>query len=177
MDRPGHRRVYGVVPGSARRRREHDRDRRRRDLDTTSTGANPGYPTLAMHRYSASEKGELQHYIDENLRATVPPEGWDDYVKILAGVDRRSAAAPRGAPHQASGRGAASQARMTPRSPRSRSGSGHDRRGQGRMVRRRSRCRRRRACSCSRCTGPDGRSEVQRAIDTLRAKGLTISSG
>ncbi len=51
-------------------------------LDTTAIGANPGFPlVLAQHRYSASEKGELLHYIDEQLRATVPPEGWDDYVK------------------------------------------------------------------------------------------------
>lgn len=51
-------------------------------LDVQTIAANPGFPlNLANHRFSASEKGELTHYVEGDLRATVPPEGWDDYVK------------------------------------------------------------------------------------------------
>jgi len=51
-------------------------------LDVETIGANPGWPlNLAKHRYSASSDGQLQHFIDGELRATVPPEGWDDYVQ------------------------------------------------------------------------------------------------
>jgi len=51
-------------------------------LDTQTIAANPGFPlNLANHRFSASPKGELVHYVEGELRATVPPEGFDDYVK------------------------------------------------------------------------------------------------
>ncbi len=51
-------------------------------LDVQTIAANPGFPiTLGNHRYSASSDGQLLHYIDEQLRATVPPDGWDDFVK------------------------------------------------------------------------------------------------
>lgn len=51
-------------------------------LDTQTIGANPGFPlNLANHRFSATPAGELAHFVDDQLRATVPAEGWDDYVK------------------------------------------------------------------------------------------------
>lgn len=51
-------------------------------LDTTTIAANPGFPlVLANHRFTASDRGELLHFVESDLRATVPPEGWDDYVK------------------------------------------------------------------------------------------------
>jgi hypothetical protein len=44
--------------------------------------ANPGFPlNLANHVFDANDKGELIHLVEGDLRATVPPEGWDDYVK------------------------------------------------------------------------------------------------
>jgi hypothetical protein len=51
-------------------------------LDTVTIAANPGFPiTLANHRFTSNDKGELVHFVETELRATVPPEGWDDYVK------------------------------------------------------------------------------------------------
>jgi hypothetical protein len=51
-------------------------------LDVQTILANPGFPlALANHRFSSSADGQLTHYVDGDLRATVPPEGWDDYVK------------------------------------------------------------------------------------------------
>jgi MinD superfamily P-loop ATPase len=51
-------------------------------MDVQTIGANPGFPlNLANHRFSANNKGELVHYVEGEIRATVPPEGWDDYVK------------------------------------------------------------------------------------------------
>lgn len=51
-------------------------------LDVTTIAANPGFPlALANHRFSSSTAGELLHFVEGDLRATVPPEGWDDYVK------------------------------------------------------------------------------------------------
>lgn len=51
-------------------------------LDVTTIAANPGFPlSLAQHRFHGNEKGELEHFVEGDLRATVPPEGWDDYVK------------------------------------------------------------------------------------------------
>jgi hypothetical protein len=51
-------------------------------LDIQTIAANPGFPlNLANHRFSANEKGELTHFVEGELRATIPPEGWDDYVK------------------------------------------------------------------------------------------------
>jgi hypothetical protein len=51
-------------------------------LDTTYIGANPGFPlNLANHRFTAGPDGQLQHFVDGELRATIPPEGWDSYVK------------------------------------------------------------------------------------------------
>lgn len=33
-----------------------------------------------MHEFKASKDGQLQHFTDDQLRATIPPEGWDDYA-------------------------------------------------------------------------------------------------
>jgi hypothetical protein len=37
--------------------------------------------SFAHHHFSATPDGQLQHAIDGHVRATVPPEGWADYVK------------------------------------------------------------------------------------------------
>lgn len=51
-------------------------------LDVQTIAAGPGFPLkLAQHRFSSNANGELLHFIDDTLSATVPPEGWDDYVK------------------------------------------------------------------------------------------------
>jgi hypothetical protein len=51
-------------------------------MDVQTIGADPGFPLrLANHRFSASADGQLQHFVESELRATVPPEGWDDYLK------------------------------------------------------------------------------------------------
>lgn len=42
---------------------------------------NVDVPRLCYHTFEASEKGELLHLIDNQLRATIPPEGWAEYVK------------------------------------------------------------------------------------------------
>lgn len=42
---------------------------------------NVDVPRLCYHTFEASPRGELLHLIDNNLRATVPPEGWADYCK------------------------------------------------------------------------------------------------
>jgi hypothetical protein len=44
--------------------------------------------TLAHHAFEIDGRGELQHYVDGKLRATVPPEGWDDYAAVHEGADR-----------------------------------------------------------------------------------------
>jgi hypothetical protein len=41
----------------------------------------PPQPSLAMHEFHANAQGCLEHIIDGHLRATVPPEGLDDYVR------------------------------------------------------------------------------------------------
>ena len=41
-----------------------------------------GLPVIALHTFEVSRDGQLVHLIDGNLRATVPPEGWDDYAKM-----------------------------------------------------------------------------------------------
>lgn len=38
-----------------------------------------GRPLMVMHTFCVSLDGQLQHFTDNNLRATVPPEGWADY--------------------------------------------------------------------------------------------------
>lgn len=51
-------------------------------MDVQTIGADAGWPLrLANHRFSASADGQLQHFVEGELRATVPPEGWADYVK------------------------------------------------------------------------------------------------
>lgn len=42
---------------------------------------NVDVPRLCYHTFEASPAGELLHLIDNTLRATIPPEGWADYVK------------------------------------------------------------------------------------------------
>lgn len=41
---------------------------------------NPPPAALAQHEFRASADGELEHYIDGRLRATVPPEGLAGYA-------------------------------------------------------------------------------------------------
>ena len=44
---------------------------------------NPGFPlTLGDHRFMASADGKrLLHFIDGELRADIPPEGFADYLE------------------------------------------------------------------------------------------------
>ena len=37
-------------------------------------------PMWCEHTFAASVDGQLCHFMDGTLRATVPPEGWDDYA-------------------------------------------------------------------------------------------------
>lgn len=39
-----------------------------------------GY-ALMEHRFTAAPDGQLEHYTDGTLRATVPPEGWAGYLE------------------------------------------------------------------------------------------------
>ena len=51
-------------------------------LAVKTIGANAAFPlNLATHVFDGNDKGELVHSVDGELRAVVPPEGWDDYVK------------------------------------------------------------------------------------------------
>jgi hypothetical protein len=46
----------------------------------------PGMPVLLCHTvFDVNAAGELVHYSDGKLRATVPPEGWDDYARAWPG--------------------------------------------------------------------------------------------
>lgn len=38
-------------------------------------------PIVVEHTFDRSRDGQLLHFIDGYLRATVPPEGWADYCK------------------------------------------------------------------------------------------------
>lgn len=38
-------------------------------------------PFIAIHTFEGGNDGQLLHFIDGNLRAAVPPEGWKDYAK------------------------------------------------------------------------------------------------
>lgn len=40
-----------------------------------------GLPMVCIHTFEASADKQLVHLIDGNLRATVPPEGWESYCK------------------------------------------------------------------------------------------------
>lgn len=42
---------------------------------------NVDVPRICYHTFEAGNDGQLLHLIDNCLRATVPPEGWADYVK------------------------------------------------------------------------------------------------
>lgn len=55
-----------------------------------------GMPIMAIHTFEPSSDGQLNHTIDGRLRATVPPEGWAEYVRqwpeagdIIAAMTRR----------------------------------------------------------------------------------------
>lgn len=51
-------------------------------METVTIAPNPGFPlTLGYHMFRASKDKQLEHLIDGELRATVPPEGFADYVK------------------------------------------------------------------------------------------------
>ena len=42
---------------------------------------NGDLPMVAIHVFRDGADGQLEHLIDGKLRATVPPEGWNDYVR------------------------------------------------------------------------------------------------
>jgi hypothetical protein len=39
-----------------------------------------GLPVMVKHRFEKATDGALLHFTDDFLRATVPPEGWDQYA-------------------------------------------------------------------------------------------------
>lgn len=45
-------------------------------FDKTNT-----YPIMVKHRVVPAADGQLEHWMDDKLRAIVPPESWDDYCK------------------------------------------------------------------------------------------------
>lgn len=52
-------------------------------LDIVTPGfdrANGGALLMVEHRFAASNDGQLLHFTNGDLRATVPPEGWADYA-------------------------------------------------------------------------------------------------
>lgn len=51
-------------------------------LPITMPGFDRGLPLrMVMHTFQINANGELEHFTDEQLRATVPPEGWESYVE------------------------------------------------------------------------------------------------
>ena len=40
-----------------------------------------GLPVACYHTFDVSSDKQLLHYINDTLRATVPPEGWEEYAK------------------------------------------------------------------------------------------------
>lgn len=76
--------------------------------EVTYRGFDKGIPPMIVdHRFSATAKGELQHHVDGQLRATVPSEGFQSYAEdypqcqpVLDAVTGRkpAAAAPAAAP-------------------------------------------------------------------------------
>lgn len=40
-----------------------------------------GLPVACYHTFDVSGDKQLLHFINDTLRATVPPEGWEDYCK------------------------------------------------------------------------------------------------
>lgn len=45
-------------------------------FDKTNT-----FPIMVKHTVRPAADGQLEHYMDDKLRATVPPESWDAYCK------------------------------------------------------------------------------------------------
>jgi hypothetical protein len=39
-----------------------------------------GVLTMSRHRFEETPDHQLAHFTDDELRAVVPPEGWDDYL-------------------------------------------------------------------------------------------------
>lgn len=39
-----------------------------------------GVPRMCVSRFVAADDGRMEHYTDDRLRATVPPEGFDAYA-------------------------------------------------------------------------------------------------
>jgi hypothetical protein len=58
-------------------------------IDIVAIGPLQGYNQIGgaagfafvSHRFTVTADGQLAHYSDEQLRAVVPPEGWQDYLK------------------------------------------------------------------------------------------------
>jgi hypothetical protein len=52
-------------------------------MEKTTYGFDKGrnFPLMGIHTFATSQDGQLRHFIDDKLRATVPPEGWSDYCK------------------------------------------------------------------------------------------------
>ena len=58
-------------------------------IDIVAIGPLQGYHQIGgaagfafvSHRFTVTTDGQLAHYSDDQLRAVVPPEGWQDYLK------------------------------------------------------------------------------------------------
>lgn len=50
------------------------------DIVTPTFDRSGGRLLMVESRFSATPDGQLAHFTDDNLRAIVPPEGWDDYA-------------------------------------------------------------------------------------------------
>lgn len=52
-------------------------------VETIGFDKSGGIPLMVTHRFEATADGQLAHYTDNNLRATVPPEGWEAYAEAF----------------------------------------------------------------------------------------------
>jgi len=53
------------------------------DMEKTEIGFDKTntFPIMVKHTVRPAVDGQLEHYMDDKLRATVPPESWDAYCK------------------------------------------------------------------------------------------------
>jgi hypothetical protein len=56
--------------------KENNMDKTEIGFDKTNT-----FPIMVKHHIVPAADGQLEHWMDDKLRATVPPESWDDYCK------------------------------------------------------------------------------------------------
>jgi len=52
------------------------------DKENDRMATSPPMPIMAMQEFKKAADGQLEHWIDGRLRATIPPEAWDDYAEM-----------------------------------------------------------------------------------------------